>query len=247
MRRSAYEPRHLERLSKLLSVVPVDHPDELPMTLGELNGFLVGIATSPDRVTLDAWLPCIWGGDRPLRLRDLPLAQALIDEVIAHYNAITRQLHESWTCELVFDQGERGRDILWESWVAGFEVSLLLAPFGWKRLQNSSDEDASSALSLLMALHAIDMGSTSLTKRQSDALEKSAPDLLPHAVEAFHRWRHKRDPFRGREHLKAPNAAAFIQSKAVSPFPANLAPDRLTGHGCLCGSGRQYLRCCGAN
>lgn len=239
--RSAYAPRHLARLSQLLSVVPAEQQGAPSMTLAELNGFLVGLATSPDPVALEAWLPYIWGAGYPLALRDISVAQALVNEAIDHYNVVTQQLHDTWTCELLFDHDERRTATQWEPWVLGFEVSLLLAPLGWQRLINSSDEDASSALSLVMTLHAIATGESSLTQSQIDVFDKSAPDLLPHAVEAFHLWRHKRDPFRARVTLTAPDAAAFT---LVSD---TLARDGSTAHGCLCGSGRQYVQCCGAH
>src|SRR6056297_711957 len=132
MQRSAYGQRNLALLSQLLSAIPVKDQDEPPMTVSELNGFLVGIATSPDPVALDTWLPCVWGGGQLLHVTDLAVPQLMINAIIHHYNAIARQLHDTWSCELIFQDYPQDENTRWEPWVSGFELSLALAPDGWE-------------------------------------------------------------------------------------------------------------------
>ncbi|EDM72233.1 yecA family protein [Roseobacter sp. AzwK-3b] len=247
MQQSSYGTRHLVRLGQLLSEIPAQDRDQPPMTVSELNGFLIGVALSPDPVDPQLWLPCIWGGGSSIPLSDAVVAQLLIDAVVEHYNEILRQLHETSACDLVLKDHPNQLDTRWEPWVAGFELAMILASDGWQRMMKSDDEDASSALSLIMALYAIDMGESTLSKQQVQIFEKTAPELLPHCVTVFQKWRRRRNPFTCQTQLKKQDVNQFILSENMRAFPEDAAFPCTPPDACRCGSGRQYIKCCGAH
>ena len=112
---------------------------------------------------------------------------------------------------------------------------MALRPDAWTAIVESDDEEAAASISLLLALHQINIGTTELKDDAIDELDAQAPDMIPMIVENLNGWTKAR---------RRPSAPP-------SPANRNTSPDsrRKIGRNdpCPCGSGRKYKRCHGAN
>lgn len=52
-------PSRFRRLDGALADLPLEEP----MLLTELDGLLTGVLVCPDPITVDEWLPIVWGDD----------------------------------------------------------------------------------------------------------------------------------------------------------------------------------------
>lgn len=75
MRRSDDE---LDRLAELLAAIP---QDQLPMTLGEFDGFATGILACPELIPTSEWLPPVWGDTGDAGFPDIGAAQAALRDL----------------------------------------------------------------------------------------------------------------------------------------------------------------------
>ena len=73
-------------------------------------------------------------------------------------------------------------------WVSGFERAMRLRMNAWQQIVESSDEEASSSVSMMLALHGIAEGSSDLPESSIDDLREKAPDLITDMVIALNRW-----------------------------------------------------------
>jgi uncharacterized protein len=106
---------------------------------------------------------------------------------------------------------------------------------------DSGEEEAAASISLLLALHQINTGTTELKEDAIDELDAQAPDLIPMIVENLNAWTKSR----------ARPASAASAAPAATAANANETPGsrRKVGRNdpCPCRSGRKYKRCCGAS
>jgi uncharacterized protein len=225
----------IEALDKLLLSLPMENDG---MLLAEFDGFCTGLIVSPEMIPPSEWLPQVWGpGGVPEFESEADLQNAL-DLIMGHYNEVA-QLLSPPDIELspVFGEDLRNGDILWETWVLGFERAMRLRMNSWERIVKSSDEEAASSVTMMLALYQIAEGKSDLPAGSIEELTEQAPALIPDTVFALNAWTKgniEPEPFPLWAAANSPSAPVRT-SKAGRNDP------------CPCGSGRKYKRCCGAN
>ena len=59
----------------------------MPMTLSELDGYIVGVLACPEMIPPSGWLPQVWGETGEAKFPDEKVAEETISAVMAHYNS----------------------------------------------------------------------------------------------------------------------------------------------------------------
>jgi yecA family protein len=115
-------------LEKLLRLAP---EPELAFNYHELCGFLFGLAMTPEWISLDEWLPIIFGGDPP-EVKDEKEMAKLTDCLTRIYNQLVTAFHDD-TLHFPFDLDTLHNNRLEAvyDWVSGFEEALLLREEVW--------------------------------------------------------------------------------------------------------------------
>ena len=224
----------LTKLDALLMSIPMEAEG---MLLSEFDGFCAGLVVSPDMIMPGEWLPCVWG-DSTEYFETLEDVRSLTDLIMRHYNDVASSLKPPLIeYGPIFDEDRRTGEILWESWVCGFERAMRLRPDSWERIVESDDEEITASVNMMLALYNIAEGRSDLPKSSINMLTEEAPELIPNLVLTINGW---------------------TKSSAISqPFHASSAANqpqaplhrRKVGRNepCPCGSGRKYKRCCGSN
>lgn len=196
------------------------------MSLSQLDGYLCGVATSPDPIAPDEWLPLIWGGDD----FDVPSVD------LAEFTALVTQRHDEINAELTegryeplyeIDDDDEA-DVLWEIWIIGFEAAMTLRLGAWEKLlkshQESQAQEAAFAIMSLLGATDPDQDEAEQNDPEFAAFIKDAPRIIPDIVAALYR-----------AHRLTPPQTP-IRSDAVG-----------RNDPCPCGSGLKYKRCHGAS
>lgn len=140
-------PPALLRLDELLA----EAGDEA-MLLTELDGFLCGIAVSPEPVGRDEWWPFEWLADERGVLRSGN--EELAGLIEARLVEIEQELAEDRYAPL-FEIDDETDDLVWEAWVAGFQQAMLLRFEAWDALlrdTESGGDRGEAAMGLASAL-----------------------------------------------------------------------------------------------
>lgn len=198
-----------------------------PMVLSQLDGYLAGVMVCPDLIMPSEWLPLIWGkaedGEEPVFEGEEQL-KTTIDLIMKHYNAIGRDLaRNNGRYVPIYDVQTETGEVVPEFWLIGFSEAVSLRPESWLEIAEGDDEDAATALAILLALAATDDEET-LPKAEREELATRAPDMIPYCVEQLNTWRLRRD----------------AKSTPATPKVGRNDP-------CPCGSGKKYKKCCGLN
>lgn len=213
-------PESLLRLDSML----IELGDE-SMTLSQLDGFLCGIATSPEPIAPEEWLPLVWG-DQGFDVPGVDQAE-LIALVTARHDEITAELAEARYEPLYEVDDDDETDILWEIWVVGFETAMSLRLGGWQKLlksrQESQAQEAAFAIMTLLGATDPDLDEAEQNDPEYIAFINDAPQIIPEIVATLYRA----------HRLTA--AQTPIRSDAVG-----------RNDPCPCGSGVKYKRCHGA-
>lgn len=214
-------PSRLRRLDEILADLPVEDP----MLLSELDGYLTCVAAAPEPIAPSDWLPPIWGGlygeDAPF---EDPIDVRLFAEMVqARHAEILRDLARGKP-QPIFDIDDRTGEILWEEWIAGFEMAMLLHPDGWLEIADQDDPDATAALSAMLLLVDVAKDATGLPGPEINAICEDAPSAIPRYVMELYTRR-----------------AASASPKANTPLGKVGRNDP-----CPCGSGKKFKKCCGA-
>lgn len=229
----------LDRLDALLQEQP---PENDGMLLSEFDGFCAGLIVCPETIPPSDWVPLVWGEDAAPSFASPSAYRSALDLIMAHYNRVARSLMPPSSGYLpVLDIDPNSGETLWEPWVEGFEHAMALRPDAWMAIVDSGEEEAAASISLLLALHQINTGTTELKEDAIDELDAQAPDLIPMIVENLNAWTKSR----------ARPASAASAAPAATAANANETPGSRRKFGrndpCPCGSGRKYKRCCGAS
>ena len=149
------------------------------MLVSELDGFLAGLLVCPDLVMPGQWLPLVWGQtgseDDAAAFTDMAELQALLDDVMAHYNALATAFSQGTKRYTpILEDDPRTKEILWEIWTA---------------IAESGNDDAQTALAGLLDLVAISRSDSRLPETEVNNLTFKAPVLIPKWVEALNAWR----------------------------------------------------------
>ncbi|MGY6412027.1 MAG: UPF0149 family protein [Alkalilacustris sp.] len=222
--------QELDRLNALLHALPVD---TMPMTISELDGYLVGVLACPDMIPPSEWLPHVWGETGEAAFPDQKAAEATVGAVMAHYNALAEAMTRSPSIEPIYEIDPNSDEVLWEPWIDGFTRAMGLRPAAWDRLLDQADEETRTTMAFLRALQDIYTGHSKLTEEEIDELDLEAPDLIPNCIGTILR--------QSRPELFRPPPANL----SAMPFKAGRRPGR--NDPCPCGSGRKYKKCCGRN
>jgi uncharacterized protein len=156
-------PCYLKQLERELLSLSDD-----AMLLEELDGFVAGLLVCPELIKPSEWLPVVWGseeGDDPA-FDSLDHLNRVLGLVMEHYNDVARTLIERpdrYGPLLATDK--RNNDILWETWVAGFEKAAKLRPAAWQKLL-TADHETARAMSGLLTLADVDRRDSRFTAEQ---------------------------------------------------------------------------------
>ena len=203
-----------------------------PWICYELDGFVTALIVCPEMVMPSEWLPIVWGDEDEAGFGSLGQAQATIGAVMSYYNRVAKGLAQSPPeYEAIFGSDPNSDETLWEPWISGFERAMRLRPEAWEVTLESDDEEVRSAIPMILALHEIDVGTSSLDDAAVDELDEIAPDLIPQMVLALNAWAKGEALERG---APAPASIVRLRPKAGRNDP------------CPCGSGRKFKKCCGA-
>ncbi|MCW5722160.1 MAG: YecA family protein [Devosia sp.] len=140
-------PASLLRLDELLA----EAGDEA-MLLSELDGFLCGLAVSPEPIARDEWWPLEWLSDERGELRSG--AEELASLIEARHAEIEQELAEDRYAPL-FEVDDESEAVIWEAWVAGFQQAMILRFEAWDALlrdTESGGDRGEAAMGLASAL-----------------------------------------------------------------------------------------------
>lgn len=222
--------QELDRLSALLHALPVEN---MPMTLSELDGYVVGVLTCPDFIPPSEWMPHVWGETGEAHFPDQKSAETTIAAVMAHYNSVAEAMTRSHLVEPVYEVDPNSDEVMWEPWIDGFTRAMGLRADAWERMLDQADEETRATMIFLMALQEIYTGRSKFTDEEIDKIDLEAPDLIPSCVATI--------LCQSRPELSRAQPANLSEM----PFTASPRPGR--NDPCSCGSGRKYKRCCGRN
>lgn len=195
------------------------------MTLSQLDGYLCGIAASPETIAPEEWLPLVWGGED----FDVPAVDKaeLIALVTARHDEINAELAEDRYEPLYEVDDDDETDVLWEIWVIGFEAAMSLRLAGWEKLlkshQESQAQEAAFAIMSLLGATDPDLDEAEARDPQFLAFVEDAPRIIPEIAATLYRA----------HRLTTPQTP--VRSEAVG-----------RNDPCPCGSGLKYKKCHGA-
>jgi uncharacterized protein len=219
----------LDKLQDLLFALPAEND---PMSLPELDGLVAGVLVCPDMIPPSEWLPEVWGAGEGASFDTLEQAQAIIPVVTEHYNRVARVLASgAGRYEALMGIDPNSDEMLWEPWVSGFERAMRLRPDSWERIIDSDDEEAASSVTMILALHEIDIGTSELDEDSVKQLDELAPKMIPQFVAALNEW------------TKAHATPATASHAGHFGAPGGRKVGR--NDPCPCGSGLKFKKCCG--
>jgi uncharacterized protein len=169
----------LDRLKSLLHALP---PENMAMTLSELDGYLVGVFACPEMIRPSEWLPQVWGETGEAEFPDQQTAEETIGAVMAHHSSVVEAMSSSLWGEPIYEIDANSDEILWQRWVDGFTSAMRLRPDAWEQLLDHADDETRAAMIFLMALQDIYTGQSKFTDDEIDEIDLEAPDLIPNCV-----------------------------------------------------------------
>lgn len=189
------------------------------MTISELDGFLAAVAAGPMTIDPGEWLPEIWGDDEP-DFADEDEADAVIGAIMARFDDILHTLeHVPEAYEPVIETDEISGDALPDLWAEGFLAGISLRAAAWRGFV---DGPAGGAFAPVAVFLRDDAGRLVASGEEAEALRAEAHHGFPDLVRAAQEWfRERRGFFEGRTKLGRNDS-------------------------CFCGSGRKFKKCCGA-
>jgi uncharacterized protein len=233
-----------ELLGRLLELT--EDKDEA-LTLTELEGFLFGLAITPDVIMTSEWLPEIFGGEIPT-FETKEQADLLIKNLLEIYNAYQRASHTG-TLKFPFDMkklsGEMIDDI--QDWSFGLLGALRMRPEIWHIADEEEFEDASEDVRDVVLSFCVLYGivhpdeSKDLFIKHGKPLNDEAESAaiffssLPYAVETLQAHGARLEKERHRD----------IAQGRIDLNPSKIKIGR--NDPCPCGSGKKYKKCCGMN
>jgi uncharacterized protein len=198
-----------------------------PMLLSQLDGYLAGVLVCPELIMPAEWLPPVWtrdGETEPVFDNEEQL-RTTVDLVMKLYNSISRDLGRGdGRYAPLYDVHAETGEVICVFWLLGFTRAMSLRPECWLEIAQGDNEDAATALSILMVLASAGDTETDLPDEELEELLTQAPDMIPHCVQHLNDWRLR-------------NEGRPIQ------------PTQKVGRNnpCPCGSGKKYKKCCGSN
>ncbi len=158
-----------------------DVSPEYCMQLSDLDGFLTGVAVSPEPILPSEWFPMIWGDDPP-DFEDADMAELILGTIINRFNEIVQALAaDPPILDPIFWKTDDGLVIAGD-WAEGFVDAMSLRPDEWGELLD--DEEAGLPLIPIIALVAEDEAEASIIRGTDGDLPLRADiaDLIPSSV-----------------------------------------------------------------
>ena len=184
-------PHSFEQIEELLGLFGAVQAGRPWMSIGQVDGYVAGIAVCPEAIAPSEWLPPVWGGAGAASFG--ARREADMHAVIAHYHRVARSLYldpEDYTP--LYEVGEDETEPLWGLWIGGFVRAMALRAGAWERVRQGFDREAAASLAMIGALHDIDLGRSTLDEAAVAEMERIAPDLVPTFVQTLKRrsaWR----------------------------------------------------------
>ena len=162
------------------------------MQLSDLDGFLTGIAVSPELILPSEWMPIIWGDDAP-DFEDTETAELILGTIIGRYNEILQSLSANPPdIKPIFWETQDGIVIAGD-WAEGFLDAMSMRPMEWSEMLD--DEEKGLPLIPIIALAGDEQGRGLLGDETESEMQLRAEtsDLIPSCVieiDAF--WKARR-------------------------------------------------------
>ena len=172
------EPSRVEGLEAFHAFVSSGRAPIDMMRVPEVDGFLTAVAIGPELVMPREWLPIIWG-DEPA-FDSAVEAQAVMGEVLAHYNNILSAVAENRVVPILeIDTDGMPLPI---GWAEAFMEGVGLRAKAWQPLFDS--ESGGALLIPIVALCSDEEGDPLLDvpPEKEDEFLDDAPGLLPRCV-----------------------------------------------------------------
>ncbi len=202
---------------------------KLAMRPLELDGYLTGVAVSPEMIRPRLWLDPLW---RNAPFDDLDQANAAMAGIMARYNGILREIDQcleqfdaEGDCDYrpAFINGtEKPAHDTVRTWMKGFERAMRLAPAVWIAL--AGDKRTVFLLAPLVGFIDADDGEPFVPANNIDELLDEAAAAIPRTLLALRK---------------------LSQFGALRPLPSRRNKIGRNDP-CPCGSGKKYKRCCAA-
>jgi uncharacterized protein len=196
--------------------------DSDAMLLSQFDGFVAGLACCPDLVAPDEWMPVVFGApeEEGAPFEDEDHAGRVTSLLLAHYDQVLADLAARVYAPIYDVDGD---EVMWESWVAGFDLAVQLRGDAFFNSFEDADEETASCLNMMAALSLIDAGESDLPPASIERLSADAPDLIPQLVDTLYAWRARH------AQPRIPRRAAKVGRNDPCP----------------CGSGKKHKKCCG--
>jgi uncharacterized protein len=166
-----------------------DSPDG-SMLLSDLDGFLTGIACSPESISSDDWLPSVWRSGSP---RDGKRHEKAVQAILARHKEIVRLLNaEPSAIEPVFWEDQAGNAIAMD-WCEGFMDACALQPEPWAEFMK--DDDGRDLMMPILAHLFNDDGESVIGIDEvdlEDALDAASADIVEVVPLIHAHWKSKR-------------------------------------------------------
>lgn len=202
-----------DQIEELLGLLGAGEAGRPRMTVGQVDGYVAGVAVCPEAIAPSEWLPPVWGGAGAVAFGGTR-REAEVRAVVAHYQRVARSLflaREDYTPLYEFRGSER--EPLWGLWIEGFVRAMALRAGAWEGIGRSGDREAAASVTMIEALHDIDLGCSALDGDAVAEMERIAPDLIPSFVETLKprcAWR--------RGDLPVSAASAVPRGSNIVPF-----------------------------
>jgi uncharacterized protein len=234
-----------KQLSTLLALSDSDEA----LTLMELEGYLFGLAITPDVIVPSEWLSSVFGGEMPA-FDSMKQAETLTGVLMNAYNHFCAE-NSNDNLFFPFEGKELTADSVGDrfEWAYGFHRAIMLRPGLWAPkemghgLTDEQYHDVMMSHAVLIGLNDPD----EIPRLFIDMLERlnidphdqiqaraSLLSQLHHAV-AVLQWY---GTFKGKEHKESLEHLNNVCSPARSEKIGRNEP-------CPCGSGKKYKKCCG--
>lgn len=136
-------PESLLRLDQLLA-----EAGEEGMVLPELDGFLCCLAVGPERIALEEWWPLPWLADE--RGQVAPGNAELAGLILQHLAQIEREFAAEDYAPL-FEVDDETDEVVWETWMIGFQQAMHLRFDAWDALLRYTGEDMRGEAAMRLA------------------------------------------------------------------------------------------------
>ncbi len=241
-----------KQLRKLLSLAPMP---EITLSYKELQGYLYGIAITPDLIQPREWIPIIFGEDLP-EYESEEQAKQLLDTLLDVLNRYISGFQDG-SLFMPFDMENLTNedvDNVWE-WTSGFDEALSLRPECWEEEQDGlSEEEIDHLMYSLIVIEGIvhpDEAMDMFDNISATELEEIGVALPDSEIEKALQVQVYLLQALGLAVETIQNHGARLQIKRQSqirssPVPFPVRSSKVGRNDiCPCGSTKKYKDCCG--